>query len=275
MGIASFADVGKGLGALALIMLFMATLSTALTVKAQDASLPTNTTKSWWENLVDTVTGFFKGIADFVNKLKELGQFIWESLTFAGKALSYAVNALTHFGDAITHLFDWFGNWGDPEAWTKLELKALSTPALGNVITKCLDPQLKDAEKPQYRLADFGLETEKHDKDVKLCDYVARVKPTGFLGYIHYGVYALTVGSKVVEFIIKYFVEIISAVCVFILVVGLEQGIKQKSVEPVINSLNLIWKVLTFPVKLVMWFVNLIIKLIQVISNFIDAIKPT
>jgi len=238
---------------------------------AQDTSLPanttetTNTTKTWWQNLADTVTGFFKGIADFVNKLKDLGKFIWESLEFAGKALSYAVNALTHIGDAFSYLFSWFGNWGNPEEYNKLMLNSLSFPALRQAISDC-----SLNKTTIYTTRMLGINNE----DKNFCTYLAEVAPTGFLGYIHYMIYAMEAGGKVVTFIVKNFLYVISAVSIFILVVGLEQSVKKKDVTPLMNSLNIVWKILTFPAKAIWWVVNLFIKLIQMIAQFISAIKP-
>jgi len=237
---------------------------------AQDTSLPTNetstnTTKTWWESVSDAITGFFSGLAGFIDGLKKLGSFIWDAITFAGAALAHALDAFRAIASGVNALASFFGSWGNPAEYNKLMLNSLSFPALRQAISEC-----STNGTTIYTTRMLGINNE----DKNLCVYLSEITPTGFLGYLSYIVFTLQVGKDVVIFVVKNFLYVISAVSIFILVVGLEQSIKKKDTEPLINSLNLVWKILTFPIKALHFLVELIIKIVQAIAQFISAIKP-
>jgi len=209
-----------------------------------------------------SMSNWFSLFMDFVGRI---GSFFSGLMDFVSKSFSHVGDIFKGFTESISFIGSFLGNWGDPSEYNKIMVYSLTFPALRESIVNC-----STNRSVIYTTRQLGL----NDLPENFCDYFNKIAPTGVLGYIHYVIYVISVSKDIMVFVIRNFLFIVSSISIFIMVIGLEQSIKKKSIEPLIKSFEFMFKLFYYPFKVLIWLAEQLLKVIQVIANLIEAILP-
>jgi len=209
----------------------------------------------FFQSVANAIAGFFQfivgGVSALINALKTLAEFIGNALMFLKDSLVAIGNAFRAVADFFRTLFGFFGNWGDPEKYNAFVIQSISDQRIRDALTQC----------PDY-----------HDK--ALCDEIAGIRPEGILGYIHYFVWGIGKAWNYILIGLRYIIYLWFGIMVFILANGVATSLKTGSIDPVMKALEIDWKIMTAPFKLLYRFIEFVVKLVQAIAEFIQSIKP-
>jgi len=203
----------------------------------------------------DVMGKFFKGVWDFVTGL----------VNFIVASVQYAGGMFTAIGEGWKTFTGFLGNWGDPDKYFDVMLRAIDKPfareAIGNCTTGIGSPYSVKA----LRLG---------DSDKNICEYLNEAAPTGILGQIHWIVWGAAKNAQIMGFLAKNLVYLLAAVSIFLLVMGLDESIKKKSIEPLIRVIEVIYRIYAFIFKIIIKIIEFIVHAIQSIAQFIRSLIP-
>jgi len=91
---------------------------------------------------------------------------------------------------------------------------------------------------------------------------------------ISWGVFLISQSMPYVGFVIRNIVFIIVAAATLVIVLGMERAIKTRDPGKLYQALEIAWKIIIFPAKILWLFIQLLIRLAQAIAQFIQAVKP-
>jgi len=219
-------------------------------------------------NALGGVKDFFSKIADFIGKL---GDFIMKSIGGVTQALNGFIEGWN------TLLGNFLGNWGDIDTYNWLMANSLGRPLLREAIGNCTA-----GIGSNYTVSRLGLLapityanlTKPEETDENICHYLERITPSGLLGHIHWFTWGVGKSTDLIKFLIKNGFMILAAVSVFMLVMGLNESIRKRSMDPMVRTLEILWKIYVFPIKLLFKIVEFIIKAIESIAQVIESALP-
>jgi len=214
------------------------------------------------------VGGFFKAIGDF--------------FSFIGNAFSVFVEMIKVSGTIITNtLVEGFrflatiiGKPGDPLAQFYSSLYKLSlqqhvnNPYIGESVRGVLDCKLKLREVSGL----IGAHRQE-DLDKTLCD-LENSAPQGIVGFLSVIWFTLSTSSKIIELIARNFVLINAVVILSIIVFGVTETIRRRSLEPLQSSIHMIYSVFKFYFMIGKFIYEAGLKLIEAIASLIEAVLP-
>jgi len=211
--------------------------------------------KPWWQRIADAVTGFFGavigGLKALVDALSRLGEFIWNALRFLVESIKNIGAAFGAVVEGFKQAFSFFGRPGNPAEYQRLLIESLSNQELRDALAKC----------PNY-------------PNKQLCDRIASVRPEGLLGYISWLIFYASAAKDVLMWVVRNFFMVWTIIILAIVVFGMERSARTRDPEPLMQSLQIAWQVFLFPFRVIWFFIELVIKLVQAIAQFIQAIKP-
>ena len=79
---------------------------------------------------------------------------------------------------------------------------------------------------------------------------------------------------NIITWLAKNFIIVWLGIVMFVIAFGMERSVKQRDMSILTDYLILAGKILVFPFKMIWKLIELIMKLIQTLAQFISAIKP-
>jgi len=227
----------------------------AIVEGAFDTPIQPQPSEDFWSGVTKAFTGFFSalvgGIKAFVEMLQKVGEFIWNALRFLVESIKNIGTAFGAIVNGFSAIFEFFGSPGDPAKYQQLLVESISNQTLREALARC----------PNY-------------DNKALCDYIENVKPEGLIGYISYMAFYASAAKNVLLWVVRNFFMVWTIVILAIVVFGMERSVKTKDPEHLTQSLQIAWQVFLFPFRVIWFFIELVIKLVQAIAQFIQAIKP-
>jgi len=247
----------------------------------------TNTTP-WWQPVADAFGGFINALTGGVTALAELLRKIWDFIVASGetakKIIESGIEGLKMGFYAIATLGRFLGNPGDPGLYSQLTLMSITREDIRYWLSLCATANLSDpfirSQIPYLNNISWipavaeVLEKDPGRGNQFLCDIV----PSGFVGMISWPVWIATSQNErvvgLVTFIIRNIFFIIIATATLIIVVGMERAIRTRDPSKLYQALEIAWKIIIFPAKVVWFIIQLLIRLAQAIFQMIQAVKP-
>jgi len=204
-----------------------------------------------FNSIGNSISNAFRGIGSFISNITG---FLGGLASFIVKSIQTAINSFTAFTSGYsTFTSTLLGNYGDTRTYNDIVVKSFSNKLLRQALTNCTA-----GYKVELPASAFG-----YNSDKPFCNYINEIQPSGFLGYIAYMVNSAETGVQIMLLIGKYFTYLLVAVSLFILVIGINESMKTRSSNPVLRSLEILFKLYTFPI----WVA------IKIVKFFSDAIK--
>ena len=217
-----------------------------------------NTIYEAFRDTIDTFLGLMKSLWD---GLTNIAHFIGESIITAGKVF---VDTTTKF----------FGNWGDPNTYTQVSILWLThSNAMSNITESST---LNDiAVAVTYDCAKKGVSPPSFIEEwIGDSRTISAVTPTGFLGVLSYGVFAIQKAGPIIEWVLRNIVLIHLAIIVGFLVFGLYASVQKRDIEPMVQAFHWIYSIFAFYGKAITWIISRAIDLAQAIAQWLDTIIP-
>lgn len=219
--------------------------------------------KSFWDQVVEGFTNFFKAVIDTLTFVKDflfdiLGR-IWNFLvTVAGLLIEGANAVVLVITNTFKTLMSFIGNWGDPELYFQIQMARLLYP---------------DATASAVYVRDVALLINNPEllKDNRAID---EVTPTGVLGMISLFVYAVQKGAPIVQFILQNFILIHVVIIIGILAWGMIGAIEKRDADYFIEACARVYAIFAFYAKIVKWFIEKIIDFGTLVAQWLDTIIP-
>jgi len=247
----------------------------------------TNTTP-WWQSVadafskvIDTLVG---GVTALINLLKGFWDFIVAAGETAIKIIEKGIEGMKLAFYGIINLGRFLGNPGDPGLYAELSLMGITREDIRYWLSLCAtanlsDPYIRSQIPYLGNISYFDAVAERLEKDPGranqfLCDII----PTGFAGAISWPIWIVTNQNErvvsLVTFVIRNIFFIIVAAAVFTIAIGMERAIRTRDPGKLYQALEIAWKILIFPAKVLWLFIQLLIRLAQAIAQMIQAVKP-
>jgi len=214
------------------------------------------------------IGGFFASIGSF---FQFVGASIQAFFAFVGIAKDILVATIVN-GTKL--LSDVIGQPGDPEAFVYAPLYRVSLMPYANHPMIGPDVQaVLNCQKPLSTVS--GLLKNYRDKDLSktICE-IENSTPTGILGFFATTFHVIDAGKNFIVFIIKHFVIIHAVIFTGILAYGASSMIQRRSIEPMLDSLRLIYAIFKFYFNIGVFIYNAGLRFIQAIASLIAAILP-
>jgi len=247
----------------------------------------TNTTP-WWQPVADAFGGFINTLTGGATALAELLRKIWDFIvtgaTTAKEIIESGIEGLKMGFYAIANLGRFLGNPGDPGLYAELSLMGITREDIRYWLSLCAtanlsDPYIRSQIPYLGNISYFDAVAKVLEKDPGranqfLCDII----PTGFVGTISWPVWIATNQNERVAslatFIIRNIFFIIIATATLIIVIGMERAIRTRDPSKLFTALEIAWKIIIFPAKVIWFIIQLLIRIAQAIFQMIQALKP-
>jgi len=219
--------------------------------------------KRLWDMVVGGFLFLFEG-------LKSFGEFLWRGVQAVGAALGYVVEGFRLLGAGFAAIGDLFGSPGDPGRYYHVATAAIYDEVAKKAVANCSRVTLGELAHivPEWK-----------NSSETFC----KVAPRGILGAISSAVHGvLWFGNESrrrgfenpVAFIGRYLVILWLGSAIFVVVLGMERASRKHSFEPLYDALMLAGRILVFPFKVIWKLIEWVIKFIQALADFLDAIIP-
>jgi len=211
---------------------------------------------------------FFKAVGEFFS-------FIGSAFSVFVEMIKISATVLTNtLVEGFRFLATIIGKPGDPLAQFYSSLYRLSlqqyvnNPYIGESVRGVLDCKLKLREVSGL----IGAHRQE-DLDKTLCDLESSA-PQGIVGFLSVIWFTLSTSSKIIELIARNFVLINAMIILSILVFGVTETIRKRSLEPLQDAVHMIYSVFKFYFMIGKFIYEAGLKLIQAIASLIEAVLP-
>jgi type IV secretory pathway TrbD component len=252
--------------ALALILLILLA-QTDYDVSVSNTTNTNNTSTDFFKNVTKIFEGIWNavvgGVLTFINALKSFGEFIWVGVVYFTQILGYVVEGFKLLGMGLISIIDLIGRSGDPDTYFTIVKYATVDNNFRLALSNC----------SQYTLNDLSYVNPRwKGSTIPVCNVI----PKGFIGYISTSLYVVTnpMVMNVIVWVARNFIVIWLGIVMFIVALGMERSARKRDMSVLTDYLILAGKILILPFKAVWKLVELVIKLIQALAQFIQAIKP-
>jgi hypothetical protein len=195
----------------------------------------------------------------FLDALRKFGEFLWNGIQAIARVLGWVVEGFRLVGSGFAALASVFGQAGDPAKYSTVATRGLFDSTARLALSNCSSVTLDQLSHivPEWK----GNSNE-------FCTVV----PTGVIGSIAMAVYTASAAVPVVQQIGKWFLFIWFGSALLAVVVGLERASRRGDWDYVVEGLELAWKILTFPFKVIWKLIEFIVKFVQALSQFLDVV---
>jgi len=247
----------------------------------------TNTTP-WWQPLTDAFGGFVNaltgGIADLIDLLRKFWDFIVTGGQAAVEIIKSGFEGMRMAFHGIITIGKFLGNPGDPGLYAELSLMGIAREDIRYWLSLCAtanlsDPYIRSQIPYLGNISYFDAVAKVLEKDPKRADqFLCDIVPSGFVGMISWPVWVATSQNErvvgLVTFIIRNIFFIIIAAVTLVIVLGMERAIRTRDPGKLFTALEIAWKILIFPAKVIWFLIQLLIRIAQTIFQLIQAVKP-
>jgi hypothetical protein len=195
----------------------------------------------------------------FVEALRSFGEFLWNGVLTIGRVLWAVVEGFKLIGSGLAAIPSLFGQAGDPGKYMLVAGRGLFDSTARLALSNCSAVRLDQ------------LSHIVHEWKGKT-DAFCAVVPTGIIGYMSTTVYAASTALPVIQAIGRWFLFLWLGSALLAVVVGMERATKRGDWGYVVEGLQLAWKILTFPFKVIWKLVEFIVKFIEALSQFLDVV---
>jgi hypothetical protein len=214
------------------------------------------------------VGSFFASIGKFFEFIGASIQGFFAFIGVAGDMIRYT------FVEGFKLLGSVIGKPGDPESpfYASLYRLSLMTYAGNKIIGSDVQAVL-NCQKPLATVS--GLLKNYRDKDLSktICD-IENDAPQGVVGFLASAFYVVSKSTDIIVFIARHFLIIHAVIFTGILAFGASQMIQKRSIEPMLDSLRLIYSIFKFYFSIGKFIYEAGLKFIQAIASLIEAILP-
>ena len=214
------------------------------------------------------IGGFFASIGKFFEFIGASIQGFFAFIGIAGDMIRYTLV------EGFKILSSVIGKPGDPESpfYASIYRITLMPYASHEIIGSDVQAVLS-CQKPLNVVS--GLLKNYRDKDLTktICD-LENEAPTGIVGFLASAFYVVSKSTDIIVFIARHFLIIHAVIFTGILAFGASQMIQKRSVEPMLDSLKLIYSIFKFYFSIGKFIYEAGLKFIQAIASLISAILP-
>jgi hypothetical protein len=195
----------------------------------------------------------------FIDALKSFGEFLWNGVLAIGRVLWAVVEGFKLIGSGLAAIPSLFGQAGDPGRYMLVAGRGLFDSTARLALSNCSAVKLDQLSHivPEWK-----------GKTDAFCTAV----PTGIIGYMSMVVFAVSTALPVIQTIGRWFLFLWLGSALLAVVIGMERATKRGDWGYVVEGLQLAWKILTFPFKVIWKLIEFIIKFIEALSQFLDVI---
>jgi hypothetical protein len=195
----------------------------------------------------------------FIDALRSFGEFLWNGVLTIGRVLGAVVEGFKLIGSGLAAVPSLFGQAGDPGRYMLVAGRGLSDSTARLALSNCSAVRLDQLSHivPEWK-----------GKTDAFCTAV----PTGIIGYMSMAVFAASAALPIIQAIGRWFLFLWFGSALLAVVVGMERATKHGDWNYAVEGLQLAWRILTFPFKVIWKLVEFIVKFIEALSQFLDVI---
>ena len=187
--------------------------------------------------------------------------FLWQGIQAVGAALGYVVEGFRLLGAGFMAVGELFGQTGDPANYYTVASRALFDQTARQAVSNCSSVKLGELAHvvPQWS---------------KNTDTFCRVVPTGILGFMATSVHFASQSYTVLVQVGKWFVFLWLGAILFVIAWGMERSTRSHSFEPLAQAFEVAGKIFLLPFKAIWKLIEFIIRVVQAVAEFIEALVP-
>ncbi|MEM0095800.1 MAG: hypothetical protein QW660_04110 [Candidatus Bathyarchaeia archaeon] len=207
-----------------------------------------------------------------LDTLRNFLGFVGNAFWFFGQSVWMVANGIyTFFVQGVQVVGNVFGHTGNPEMISVVaNYRTQLLPYASNPLVQ----KVLNGEAKLGAVADLIYVAPEH-RSSTLTDLEAQT-PQGILGFVSFMVWVANrpETAQLLLFLTKNIVAIHLVVFASLLAFGVSDSIRRKDFEPLAKSLGMIKSIIMAYYKFFNWLFNLLLRIVQVIANFIEAWLP-